>query len=90
VFFDVGKTIVDETWEYGTWADWLGMPRHTFSAVFGAVVARGGDYQETFHYFRPGFDLATERECRAAGGRRPSLRGISILMLARVWVSISG
>jgi len=24
VFFDVGETIVDETREYGTWADWLG------------------------------------------------------------------
>lgn len=23
VFFDVGETIVDETREYGTWADWL-------------------------------------------------------------------
>src|SRR6266545_1293486 len=48
VFFDVGETIVDETREYGTWADWLGVPRHTFSAVFGAVIARGGDYRETF------------------------------------------
>jgi phosphoglycolate phosphatase-like HAD superfamily hydrolase len=65
VFFDVGETIVDETREYGTWADWLGIPRHTFSAVFGAVIARGVDYRETFQYFRPGFDLATERERRA-------------------------
>lgn len=39
VFFAVGETIVDETREYGTWADWLGVPRHTFSAVFGAVIA---------------------------------------------------
>jgi hypothetical protein len=36
VFFDVDETLVDETREYGTWADWLGVPRHTFSAVFGA------------------------------------------------------
>ena len=34
VFFDVGETIVDESHEYGTWADWLGVPQHTFSAVF--------------------------------------------------------
>lgn len=66
VFFDVGETIVDETQEYGTWADWLGVPRHTFSAVFGAVIARGGDYRDTFQYFQPRFDLATERERRAA------------------------
>ncbi|MGH3646791.1 MAG: HAD family hydrolase [Micromonosporaceae bacterium] len=65
VFFDVGETIVDETREYGTWADWLGVPRHTFSAVFGAVIARGGDYRETFQHFRPGFDLAVERQRRA-------------------------
>lgn len=69
VFFDVGETIVDETREYGTWADWLGVPRHTFSAVFGAVIAQGGDYRETFQYFRPGFDLAAERERRAEAGQ---------------------
>ncbi|WP_012184487.1 HAD family hydrolase [Salinispora arenicola] len=69
VFFDVGETIVDETREYGTWADWLGVPRHTFSAVFGAVIARGLDYRETFQVFRPGFNLAEERERRAAAGQ---------------------
>ncbi|MEU8193821.1 HAD family hydrolase [Microbispora amethystogenes] len=68
VFFDVGETLVDETREYGTWADWLGVPRHTFSAVFGAVIARGGDYRETFQHFRPGFDLHAERERRAREG----------------------
>jgi FMN phosphatase YigB (HAD superfamily) len=69
VFFDVGETLVDETREYGTWADWLGVPRHTFSAVFGAVIARGGDYRDTFQHFRPGFDLAAERRARVAAGR---------------------
>lgn len=69
VFFDVGETIVDESREYGTWADWLGVPRHTFSAVFGAVIARGSDYRETFQVFRPGFDLAAERERRAEAGQ---------------------
>ncbi|HZN73783.1 MAG TPA: HAD family hydrolase [Micromonosporaceae bacterium] len=69
VFFDVGETIVDESREYGTWADWLGVPRHTFSAVFGAVIARGLDYRETFQVFRTGFDLAVERERRAAVGQ---------------------
>jgi HAD superfamily hydrolase (TIGR01549 family) len=69
VFFDVGEVIVDESREYGTWADWLGVPRHTFSAVFGAVIARGQDYRETFQYFQPGFDLATERQRRAEAGQ---------------------
>lgn len=69
VFFDVGETLVDETREYGAWADWLGIPRHTFSAVFGAVIARGGDYRETFQHFRSGFDLWAERERRAEAGQ---------------------
>jgi HAD superfamily hydrolase (TIGR01549 family) len=68
VVFDVGETIIDETREYGTWADWLGVPRHTFSAVFGAVIALGGDYRETFQRFRPGFDLREERQRRAEAG----------------------
>lgn len=68
VFLDIGETIVDETQEYGTWADWIGVPRHTFSAVFGAVIACGGDYRDTFQLFRPGFDLAVERERRASAG----------------------
>jgi len=72
VFFDVGETIVDESREYGTWADWLRVPRHTFSAVFGAVIARGLDYREVFQAFRPGFDLAHEREQRAAAGQPES------------------
>ena len=69
VVFDVGEVIVNETREYGTWADWLGVPRHTFSAVFGAVIATGRDYREVFQEFRPGFDLSAERDARAAAGR---------------------
>jgi len=68
VWFDVGEVLVDETREYGTWADWLGVPRHTFSAVFGAVIARGQDYRDVFQVFRPGFDLATERQKRIDAG----------------------
>ncbi len=64
VFFDVGNTIIDESTEYGTWADWLGVPRHTFSSVLGAVVAQGRDYREVFQHFQPGFDLDTERQRR--------------------------
>ena len=69
VVFDVGECLVNETRDYGTWADWLGVPRHTFSAVFGAVIARGLDYRETFQVFRPGFDLDEERRRRADAGQ---------------------
>ena len=68
VVFDVGETLVDETREYGTWADWLGVPRHTFSATFGAVIASGRDYRETFQVFRPGFRLDEERQRRVDQG----------------------
>ena len=72
IFFDIGGTILDESHEFAAWADWLGVPRHTFSAVFGAVIARGLDYQETFRAFRPDFDLAVELERRAAAGQPES------------------
>ncbi len=72
VCFDVGEVLVDETREYGTWADWLGVPRHTFSAVFGAVIASGQDYRQTFQILKPGFDLASERQKRIDAGRGES------------------
>jgi HAD superfamily hydrolase (TIGR01549 family) len=68
VWFDVGEVLINETREYHTWADWLGIPRHTFSAVFGAVIARGEDYRTVFQHFRPGFDLDTERQARIDAG----------------------
>lgn len=68
VVFDVGEVLIDETSEYGTWADWLGVPRHTFSAMFGAVIARGEDYRQVFQHFKPGFDLASERQKRLDAG----------------------
>jgi hypothetical protein len=33
VVVDVGECLVDETRECGTWADWLGVPRHTVAAM---------------------------------------------------------
>ena len=69
VVFDVGETLVDETIEYHGWADWLGVPRHTFFSVFGGVVAADRSHLEVFEYFRPGFDLEAERLARAEAGR---------------------
>ncbi|RKN43160.1 HAD family hydrolase [Streptomyces hoynatensis] len=70
VLFDVGECLVDESREWEGWAAWLGVPRHTFSTQFGAIVAQGRDHRETFRLFRPGFDLAVEREKRDAVGER--------------------
>ncbi len=100
VVFDVGECLVDETREYGTWADWLGVPRHTFAAMFGAVIAQGRDYRETFQEFRPGFDLYGEREARAAAGQPewfgeddlyPDVRpALAALREAGLWLGIAG
>ena len=69
VVFDVGETLVDETRAWSAWADWLGIPRLTFFAVCGAVVARGGtDHREPFRIFRPGMDFAEEIRKREATG----------------------
>lgn len=84
VFFDVGEVLVNETREYGTWADWLGVPRHTFSAVFGSMIALGHDYRDTFQIFKPGFNLAEERDARASEGRPESFSEDDLYPDARV------
>ncbi|MDL4775929.1 MULTISPECIES: HAD family hydrolase [Thermomonosporaceae] len=68
VFFDIGETLVNEGEIYGRWADWLGVPRHTFLAKLGAVLATGGTHMDLFEYFRPGFDLEAEQRRRAEAG----------------------
>lgn len=68
VVFDVGETLLDETRQYSTWAAWLGVPHHTFSAIVGALIATGGDYLDAYGYFRSGFDLPTERKRRIQSG----------------------
>ncbi|MGP8302133.1 HAD family hydrolase [Streptomyces inhibens] len=100
VVFDVGECLVDETREYGTWADWLGVPRHTFAAMFGAVIAQGRDYREVFQEFQPGFDLYEQREARAAAGQPehfdesdlyPDVRpALAALRDAGQWLGIAG
>ncbi len=100
VVFDVGECLVDESREYGTWADWLGVPRHTFSAVFGAVIAKGLDYRETFQVFQPGFELDIARQQRADAGQPewfgeddlyPDVRpALARLRAEGLWVGIAG
>jgi FMN phosphatase YigB (HAD superfamily) len=68
VVFDVGETLLDDSREWRAWADWVGVSPHTFSTVLGAVTAAGRDNAETFEYFRPGFDLARERQLREEAG----------------------
>lgn len=100
VVFDVGETLLDDTREWGRWADWLRVPRHTFSAVVGAVVGSGRNVVEAFEYFRPGFDLVRERQLREAAGAGerieeqdlyPDVRsGMAGLRAAGFWVGVAG
>jgi FMN phosphatase YigB (HAD superfamily) len=69
VFFDVGETLVDETEVWGGWADWLGVPRLTFFAALGAVVARGGDQRDVFTLVDPARDF--DAAARARGTAEP-------------------
>jgi HAD superfamily hydrolase (TIGR01662 family) len=69
VVFDVGETIVDETRAWSGWADWLGIPRLTFLAVCGAVIASGElDHREPLRIFRPGLDIGDELRKRQEAG----------------------
>lgn len=78
VVFDVGETLIDETREYGTWADWLGVRRHTFVSVFGAVIASGKDYRERLSARIVGGDY---------GSTRVSIFGVTETSKRSIWQS---
>ncbi|MEW2420426.1 HAD family hydrolase [Streptomyces nigra] len=69
IVFDIGETITRDDRYWAAWADWLDIPRHTLSALVGAVVARGQDNAEALRLARPGIDIATEYDAREAAGR---------------------
>jgi HAD superfamily hydrolase (TIGR01549 family) len=72
VVFDVGETLVDETRAWAGWADRIGVPRLTFMAGLGAVLAGGGSHRDVFELFRPGYDVDAEwRRLVAAGDYDP-------------------
>lgn len=100
VVFDVGETLLDDTREFNAWADWIGAPRHTFSALIGIVVAQGRNSAEAFQYVQPGFDLAGERQRREQAGvgeqiedqdLYPDVRpALTELRRRGVWVGVAG
>ncbi|GCD46703.1 HAD family hydrolase [Streptomyces paromomycinus] len=69
VVFDVGETLVCDDRYWHGWADWLGVPRHTLSALVGAVVAQGRDNADAVRLLRPGTDIAAEYRAREAAGQ---------------------
>jgi HAD superfamily hydrolase (TIGR01662 family) len=68
IVFDIGETITRDDRYWGSWADWLDVPRHTLSALVGAVVAQGLDNAEALRLLRPGIDVAAEYRAREAAG----------------------
>lgn len=70
VVFDVGETLVDETRHWSEWADWLGIPRVTFLAALGGIIARRRHHREVFGLLKPNFDYEAARAVRLAQGWR--------------------
>ncbi|MGW2920436.1 HAD family hydrolase [Streptomyces angustmyceticus] len=73
VAFDVGETLISDDRVWGTWADWLGVHRHTLSALVGAVVAQGRDNADALRLLRPGLDAEAERAAMERAGRGEAL-----------------
>lgn len=69
IVLDIGETITRDDRYWNSWADWLDIPRHTLSALVGAVVAQGRDNADAVRLARPGIDIAAEYQAREAAGR---------------------
>ncbi|MEU0197142.1 MULTISPECIES: HAD family hydrolase [unclassified Streptomyces] len=100
IVFDVGETITRDDRYWASWADWLDVPRHTLSALVGAVVAQGRDNADALRLARPGIDVAAEYHAREAAGRGEHLNegdlyddvrpALSALRAAGIRVVIAG
>ncbi|WP_327268200.1 HAD family hydrolase [Streptomyces sp. NBC_01218] len=69
IVFDVGETLTNDNRYWGAWAQWLDIPRHTLSALVGAVVTQGRDNSDALRLARPGLDVDAEWRAREAAGR---------------------
>lgn len=100
VVFDIGETLTSDERFWGDWASWLGVPRHTLSALVGAVVSAGRDNADALRLIRPGLDLWAEYEKREQAGHGehldetdlyPDVRpGLQALREAGLWVGVAG
>ncbi|WP_069174486.1 HAD family hydrolase [Streptomyces griseus] len=69
IVFDIGETLVRDDRHWASWADWLGVPPHTVSALVGAAVIQGRDATEALAVLRPGMDATEAYHARVAAGR---------------------
>jgi HAD superfamily hydrolase (TIGR01509 family) len=77
VYFDIGETLVDRNREYASIARYLSVSPHTFSSVFGAVIAAGGDVDDVLARFD------TDRAAVRGLARVPALAEIDLYPDAR-------
>ncbi|MER6522038.1 HAD family hydrolase [Streptomyces sp. NPDC001553] len=73
VVLDIGETLTRDDRYWAAWADWLGSPRHTLSALVGAVVVDGRDNADALRLLRPGLDVTAEYAARESAGRGEQL-----------------
>lgn len=73
IVLDVGETLTRDDRYWATWADWLGIPSHTISALVGAAVVQGHDNSQALQLVRPGIDIDAEYAAREAAGRGEQL-----------------
>ena len=65
VFFDVGETLINETEQWGQWADVLGISRLTFFAALGMVITNNWHHRKVFEVLGTTYQAAlSEREKR--------------------------
>jgi HAD superfamily hydrolase (TIGR01549 family) len=73
ICLDVGETLIDETRFWTAWADLLELPRLTFLAMCGAVIARGGQHWQVFDAFdRPDWRALAPQHQQMCGPFRPA------------------
>lgn len=69
VVFGVGETLTKDDRYWASWADWLGVPRHTVSALVGSVVTQGHDPTDALRLLSPDMDVAAAYHAREVAGR---------------------
>ncbi|QFR97521.1 HAD-IA family hydrolase [Streptomyces tsukubensis] len=69
IVFDVGETLTKDDRHWASWADWIGVPRHTLSALVGAAVIQGRDNTDALRLLRPDMDVDEARHAREVAGR---------------------
>ncbi|MEU0130011.1 HAD family hydrolase [Streptomyces sp. NPDC006289] len=69
IVFDIGETLVRDDRHWASWANWLGVPAHTVSALVGAAVVQGRDCTDALRILRPDMDVEEASHARTAAGR---------------------